>query len=748
MPRVTAPYNFVPLNENVFFPPWAEYVSHDVPFKNGLSGSIDIEITAESPIFIRKPYEVDDEEGSFYINSNGKKTSKMFCHIKKSDEDTKKHYIPGSSIKGEIISVLENLSFSKLRFINEKKYSQRDWDNDEIYKKQNFVNVKGGWLEKTEKGYKISYSSRNIGRISHIELDKKFDGFSEKFSTSFDAEDENQKTALYKYKQLKELNNSYNLLEKDKFNNHFERTGINRDRREIYSFYENENNSIDGTIVVTGQSSVRTNNSGKLYEFIFWEANEEKFLNSIDGNTHELIQNFFDTYKSLDNSNNNSDFQQWKNILEADGKVPIFITLENNEIKHFGLSMLYRLLYKNSIKDLLPEDHKKPKADFTETLFGSIKPNQLKSRVQFSHAFASKEPEEFDNEINMILGSPKASFYPYYLEQNFDSNQENGSLNGNYFTYDDDGKLSGRKRYPIVSRSDEFYLNQNREDIENSDSKTTFIPLKKGVKFNGSIKYHNLLPEELGGLLSALTFHNNNENYYHSLGMAKPYSFGVVKIKLSNVEENFLNEHITYFEKAMVNFKSNWIESEQLKELFAMATKVNINQELLSYLKLDPSNRINDFSRIKKEEKGLYRYSRFMSVDVEITSVQHHNNNIDLSEFYNDDIEKKIDDNKNKITQKIQSLKQKILEAKQKLEKQNTENNLHNILTKADISTFNDLKDIIDSLNKENLDEKAQNSIVDILQKLLAKKNKKFRGKDREKYIKQFNWIENIEDKI
>jgi len=67
MPEVKAPYNFVPLNEKVFFPDWADLVSHDIPFKNGLSGKIELEITAETPIFIRKPYEEGDE---YYLNKD------------------------------------------------------------------------------------------------------------------------------------------------------------------------------------------------------------------------------------------------------------------------------------------------------------------------------------------------------------------------------------------------------------------------------------------------------------------------------------------------------------------------------------------------------------------------------------------------------------------------------------------------------------------------------------------------------
>ena len=47
---VHAPFRFAPINRWVHFPAWADLVSHDVPFKDGLSGEIDLEIRAETPL--------------------------------------------------------------------------------------------------------------------------------------------------------------------------------------------------------------------------------------------------------------------------------------------------------------------------------------------------------------------------------------------------------------------------------------------------------------------------------------------------------------------------------------------------------------------------------------------------------------------------------------------------------------------------------------------------------------------------
>lgn len=54
---ITAPYNFVPLNDKIFYPPWASDATlkniHDVPFEDGESGVIELEITTKSPTFIK-----------------------------------------------------------------------------------------------------------------------------------------------------------------------------------------------------------------------------------------------------------------------------------------------------------------------------------------------------------------------------------------------------------------------------------------------------------------------------------------------------------------------------------------------------------------------------------------------------------------------------------------------------------------------------------------------------------------------
>ena len=153
---ITAPFNFVPLNEKVFFPDWAEDVSHDIPFEDGESGEIEITITAKSPIFIRDH-----------------KNPKQFC------SHNGEYYIPASSVKGMIRSVLEIMSFSKMSMFNDDTYAVRDLSKaDNFYMKQmNLIDepfTQCGWLKIVDNEYLIEDCGMPQ-RISHREINKATD---------------------------------------------------------------------------------------------------------------------------------------------------------------------------------------------------------------------------------------------------------------------------------------------------------------------------------------------------------------------------------------------------------------------------------------------------------------------------------------------------------------------------------------------------------------------------------------------
>ena len=409
---ITAPFNFVPLNEKVFHPDWADHVSHDIPFEDGESGEIEITVTAKSPLFIRDA-----------------KNKEQFCR----HNDT--CYIPGSSFKGMVRSVLEIMSFAKMRpeVFDDNTYAVRDLRNRELYmSKMKPEKIFCGWLKKTEEGYVIEDCGKP-GRIKHTEIDKIYKiKFAEKFRHGKFGNKATDKTARRKY----------DLIKSDNFEHGFRyfKKDVNR---EIYKYDPKSDKR--GTLVLTGQPSARKEPKGKkpdgkVYEFIFFKSKQEL---PVDKKTMENFKfAYFDGRTTQPEES--PDWTFWKEKLQRGEKVPVFFQKENNKVAHFGLSYLYKLPYKHSIKDGIPPSHRDKRLDLAQTIFGYVEKetnSALKGRVQFSHFKAVENVRELPARTE-ILGTPRASYYPMYVKQQ-------GKV---YKTYmDANFSIAGRKRYPVHS---------------------------------------------------------------------------------------------------------------------------------------------------------------------------------------------------------------------------------------------------------------------------------------------------------
>jgi len=555
---IKAPFNFVPLSEKVFFPPWAEDVSHDVPFEDSESGVIDITITAKSPIFIR-----------------GHENPEQFCQY------NGQYYIPGSSVKGMVRNVLEIMSFSKMNesLVDNKTYAIRDLRNRNLYmSKMKPQNIFCGWLLKDGENYKIEDCGKP-GRIKHEEIDKIFKiDFASKFKEKKGGfrNESIYKTAQYKY----ELLEGNNLTQK--FNN-----GHTKQLKIVY-----EAGSLkEGTIVLTGQASARKDRGkfdAKVYEFIFFKPQRTLPIKK------RVFENFkfayFDGRQT--EPKESSDWTYWKKKLLVGEKVPVFFQKnDQGDIKHLGLSYLYKLPYTHSIHHGIPKEHKSSQLDLTQTIFGSISDDgSLKGRVQFSHFEAMgkiAKPEK----CTEILGTSRASYYPIYVKQN-----------RVYTTYmDANFELSGRKRYPIHKGNKP----EKTHATGNTNVETTFFPLKEGIIFKGKLRYHNLKKTELGAILSSLTFHNT-QNLYHNIGMAKSLGYGKVEVHVDGINTI---EYMQEFEKTMQKNITNWITAPQLIELFSMASEQNNSLDsALKYMEL------KDFANVKNKKEFLNKYTSLSGI--------------------------------------------------------------------------------------------------------------------------------------
>lgn len=634
---IRAPFNFVPLAEKVYLPDWADKISQDVPFSDGVSGCIDLTITAMSPIFIRNGHTKEEaeigKEAAFNAFENRNNPQLMeeamqmpynqFCNVGGHS------FIPSTSIKGEVRNILEILSFSRMRVDINAKFAQREWytinrDTPKAFKewyeklypiRTNQSQLSCGYLRriKNTEDFEIT----DCGHPYRIGLDmidlylateyQRNDVFKSHFSISdhhefninneitIDGEKYDPKTARFKYHlagnaKLRDL--------------HFSEV----DTSTKYSTRLKVSNagSIKGDIVFTGQpgycmwnrpTTLRPD-AGKFYEFVFGEEqNAPTPISELD------FMHFKFIYAESD------EWSKVKEELETSKGVPVFFRKVKGKIKDFGLAYLYKLPYEQSPYDILTkmyEGQEKSK-DLAQCILGDVEHRKhgldeaMKGRVFFSNAFCNNA-QTYRNQdgfygLRLVLNSPKASYYPIYIQQN--GNRQ--ILSGEYKTYND-GSLSGWKRY-LVRQNDHIW-----ENCTNSRKTDTILfPLQAGTVFNGKIRFNNLKPIELGALLSALTFHNTSD-CYHQLGQGKPYGLGKTKynIALHCDKQGTPEYYMALFEEAMNRKTGNWINSSTISSLITMAkTEVSVDDVIYKYMTLQVNPNKNEFADAKLAKEFL-----------------------------------------------------------------------------------------------------------------------------------------------
>lgn len=598
MATIKAPYNFVPLENDAFIPSWGNRISQDVPFKDGVSGSIDISIEAMTPIFVRNGQRQMTEEEK----KNGRQQDNSFSHT-----EGNQYFIPGTSIKGELRDILEILSFGKMTQVQDSRFGIRDLTRGPdggIYKEL----IKGthcGWLYKNGDGKFVIKDCGIPWRVAPENIDQKFNCGLTKFketlksdrASGVDKDSEQElKSASRKYRMLGVLDQ----IKSKASTPIMEIPGLTRsvvyDRndtgREIYEIAGNGDEK--ATLIMTGQPDRRREGKGKYYEFLFPYNSDGKVLVVAD----EIINDFKTIHK------NNYDFEHlWQERLEKGGDIPVFFTLKDGEVDAIGLSFMFRYPTTNSIETAIPaalqlRRHK----DLAECIFGTCdeKLGALKGRVVISPAFLSGVGRPRDT-VSTTLSSPKPSFGPLYV-------REGTWMSGN-------AQIKGRKRYPVRNS---VWTNE----VGTDSTATKFTPLDKGAKFCGKIHFHNLKEAELGALIAALTF-NGHEECFHSIGEAKPLGYGKVKISITGFDPKPLNRenapqdkgyYLKAFqaliEKEMFGNSRILDNTASVKELVAMAKGISDEFDgSFRYMSMDAK----DFTTVKTDNENLPKFSEILN---------------------------------------------------------------------------------------------------------------------------------------
>lgn len=587
---VKAPFNFVPVSDKVYFPEWAGYISHDIPFEDGVSGSIKVKITAKSPIFVRNGHtqaEAEDKSDAF----------KQFSNV------DGKYYIPGTSVKGAIRSVLEIMSFGKMTTQETHKFACKWRDEDYPAPKNLCKEIKTGWLKKDEKGYYVEECK--YARIGHVEIDNYLkEAYSERdlFRNAFSKRGNSEaftksvkdrktqkeigrKTSFYKYDSIKGK-----VIEGLSFSV-VQTTYTKIDRLKV-----DKSGTLKGTIVFTGQPDMwkwprpvkLDSSAGKFYEFVYLD-------NGNAGRRYDLSTDDYDEFVYL-NQNNYQWSEVWK--LQVGKKpIPVFFRIaDDGTVKNLGLSYLYKIPGGVAPADCIPIEHKQGKKDLAECIFGYVSKEKnapsLRGRVQFGHAWVCGE--SMTENRKYVLASPKASYYPIYVK--------NGK------PWNVGAVPAGRKRYIVRDKDYNKSMGSDAMECEG-------CVLLKGAEFEETISFHNLKPVELGAILSALTFDGHDE-CLHSLGQGKPFGWGTAKITIEDVvtdTDDFDIDSCKKMFKEAVKSKlsiANWEGIAPIKTLFEMSKPIPADRnDAFWYMSLDDK----EFADAKENKEYLRPFSEVMA---------------------------------------------------------------------------------------------------------------------------------------
>jgi CRISPR-associated protein (TIGR03986 family) len=655
-----APYNFVPLAREVCTD-WGVEPSQDIPFSDGLSGSLSLTIAAHAPLLVSGSNE--GQEKQFYRLPDGTPA------------------IPGTSLRGMIRNVVEIISFGKFRLVDDRRFGLRDltpaarldygsrFTATEPGTRTYTALSKAGWLSFVPaKGWQIAPC--DFARIDHSQFQYIRPAFHAALAKIKDnpKQDARRADRLYEAWDLavgaaqpapgskKPAMKPMPFMVQPDPTPHRHSPGQLVYREAFAPGREPPNLTTiarDGIPVFTGLPSRR-----KHLEFVFLEGGQEP-AKSVPA---KVWRGFLDVHERQEKPSETWKFWFGRYQRGETDRIPVFYLEKDRCIAALGLAMMFKLAQDRTTHDMIrttgpghvPAETEASQGrpataptadrpDLAERLFGRIDTQgseSLKGRVSFSVARLQGSPPDAQCHTT-ILGAPKPSYFPAYVRQVDFADGSGAKLASvpdgrdrvrlaQYRTYMEwngpRDELRGWKRYPARGPVTKAPPKPNDAQQENEKLPVKLRPLSRpdGLRFAATLRFHNLRPCELGALAWALDWDGRPERR-HALGMGKPFGWGQVTIRIDSVSladsQQDANDALNAARTAFVDRMNAWVKQHriaetwaatpQMRRLTAMADPANTahNAEL-RYMTLDPEKGAagNEFLDAKKQGLVLREY--------------------------------------------------------------------------------------------------------------------------------------------
>ncbi|MCL1473251.1 TIGR03986 family CRISPR-associated RAMP protein [Argonema antarcticum] len=544
--RAVAPYNFVELPENIV--PAEPIPTHNCYHDNRHTGTIKCTLTTSSPLYIRCGMFQDD-----FAKFGGKSDEELTEEEEKEKsknlapffENPANQYstIPGSSLRGMLRSLVEIISYSKIDKVADKQLIYRAFADTtslgEFYRdrllqeegeRQYSFLMQAGYLIKTQQGsgWAIQPAKNLVEGTSFVKID---------------------------ISQIKNLVKSrwHEIKHASKVTVHVESMTWHPHKGGFIELYYakavppfGHHSKHQGVLVETGGMPGK-----KKMECVIGLPDDDAQLIHIPDYPESMIQDYKEQLT-----------KEQKKLLGKDGVLkpmhPVFYLMEEGKLVFFGHTMMFRLPYKESIKNFIPEPNYKflpdysynsPTLDLTEAIFGFVKDTKQKEhQAQVGRVFISdakcQKPAAEDiwlkgNAIQSIplkiLDTPKPTTFQHYLVQDSDKPEQLR----HYASSSKETIIRGHKVYWHKGNVGESKIEDKKS------SRTDIKPIKENVSFDFTIWFENLSEVELGALLWVLNI-AADKNYRLSLGMGKPLGMGAAQIITSEFSLSIRHHRYTH----------------------------------------------------------------------------------------------------------------------------------------------------------------------------------------------------------
>ena len=583
------PYNFVSLGES------SKAERHEVK-KGKFSGKIKCSLKNLTPLFIGgnedKERTLVEEVEECHETKDGKECYKVT-----------KYMIPASTIKGELRNIIEVLTRSCIKNVEDERLIYRAGAFKLKEKKFGIIKtlpngkndgiIEGADVIRIERELAIS-KVKSLKKIGGKNNTKDYEGFYEIYVNKNKVNNYKANPESYKYDKKIDEEKDYEIL-------------IDRIA-----------GCMEKSILWIGTEFPRRKKGEKLPTYAkILVPNKKRYKFSAEE---------YNDLKILIEERNNSKKPLYVDEIKKDDPI-IFKVDRNDRAINLVFSEIPRLRYKCSPLNLIPEKFKpcinKEKLCFACRVFGTIGDNSkskennndsknesfaISSRIFITDALSlDTRDEKKEKELDRLrsLGEPHPTLLGFYLKYgDYDKRYDKGKyeIRGRKFYWHHTKKIEAGKNWENYRNSIET------KNHDNTNSKIYFLePLQK---FEFEIDFKDLTEKELGILLYSIEVEEGKS--LHKLGKAKAYGFGSCEIKIDKclieTEKKYIffdkndsfkeyskEEYTTQFiEEAKKEYFIDSNEREEIKELKYILNRNNI---------LNFSNNKSSFPEIEKGGK-------------------------------------------------------------------------------------------------------------------------------------------------